>query len=633
MSKKVQTKSIKSYILLFSLVVILLLIVYEDRIPDFSDYAINTMNELLSGSDQTSRLPGTQIEAAPTPIAKAGGRKADNVLRILHPEAPTILNPYLTNSVKDLEASRITYEPLASFDKDGQLILFLAAEAPKVAADGKSVTWQLKQDIKWSDGQPFTAEDVRFTYQFATNPKVQSNSANLYSTIEDVQVIDPYTVKVNFKDVNPAWYVPFVGLRGAILPRHIFEPYNGDNARKASANTLPVGTGPYRVVEPGIKPQEVLLLGTQTVETKKIVYTLNPHFREADKVFFSQVELRGGGTVKEAARLVLQEGKVDYAYNLGQLSPEELANMEETGQGRLVVNFGSWVERILLNRTDPNQETEDGERSSLKFSHPFFSNKKIRQAFAHAIDREAIAALYGQIGRPTYNNLIIPPHHRYDSMPATFYAFDLEKSKVLLDETGWIDTDNDGIRDKDGINMKVFIFQMLTTTPKQYGQIVKKALESIGIEVELKLRAPTIMFSPGADNPDSVRRFNADMQEFQRMAASLDPVAYLQFWTCDQIPQKNNNWSGYNYERWCNKDFEKQLQQAAIELNPEKRRQLVSQMNDMMIEDVVMIPVVYVAESQGVGRDIEGVDLTPWDANTWNIKDWRRISPEERNYE
>ena len=106
-------------------------------------------------------------------------------LKLLSWQAPTILNPHLSTGFKDAEASRITLEPLATFDKNGQLVPFLAQEIPSLAngglgKDGKSVTWKLKKGVKWSDGQPFTAKDVVFTYQFITNPKVGSTSAGSY---------------------------------------------------------------------------------------------------------------------------------------------------------------------------------------------------------------------------------------------------------------------------------------------------------------------------------------------------------------------------------------------------------------------------------------------------------------------
>ncbi|EAZ88537.1 ABC transporter substrate-binding protein, partial [Crocosphaera chwakensis] len=167
-----------------------------------------------------------------------------DTLRLLYWQAPTILNPHLSTGLKDSEASRITLEPLASYDKNGELIPFLAAEIPTrdnggIAEDGKSVTWKLKPDIKWSDGTPFTADDVVFTYEFLSNPKVGATSAGDYEIIEKVEALDYDTVKITFKRVNPAWNRFFIGSSGLILPGHIYKQYNGENARQAPANLLP----------------------------------------------------------------------------------------------------------------------------------------------------------------------------------------------------------------------------------------------------------------------------------------------------------------------------------------------------------------------------------------------------------
>jgi len=559
---------------------------------------------------------------------KPDGRGAGDILRILNPSAPTILNPHLSVAKKDWESCRITYEPLASFDKDGHLIPFLAAEIPSlenggVAADGKSVTWKLEHDVKWSDGIPFTADDVLFTYQFVTNPEVKAPTVNFYSTIETVQVIDPYTITIHFKEVTPAWALPFVGSRGLIIPRHIFAPYNGANAREAPANTLPVGTGPYRVMPPGIKPQEVLLLGMQIVETNKIVFEPNPFFREPEKLSFSRIELRGGGTPKRAAKSVLQKGSVDLAYNLGLLSQAELAALEIV-KGDLVMAPEARVTRILLNRTDPHRETEDGERSHLNFPHPFFSDKRVRRAFAYAIDKEAISETYGPAGESVDNNLVDPPQY---ASPNSFYEFNLEKSKTLLDEAGWIDSDGDGIRDKDGEKLKVIFQGYVNTSDQQTQHIVKSSLNSIGIDVELKVTDPSIMFGPASASPDSAWHFNSDMALFSIKSHSPDPSGYMRGWTCAQIPQKANNWQGLNFERWCSPEYDALLQKSDTELDPEKRRQLFIQMNDMLIEDVVMIPIIYLYHGIGVSTSIENIDPTPWDASAWNIQNWRRVAP------
>jgi peptide/nickel transport system substrate-binding protein len=282
------------------------------------------------------------------------------------------------------------------------------------------------------------------------------------------------------------------------------------------------------------------------------------------------------------------------------------------------------VYRILLNQTDPNKENSSGERSSVDVPHPFFSDANVRQAFALAIDRDSLAASFGPLGRPVTNNLVTPP--QYNS-PNIFYKYDPEKAKALLEESGWIAPAGDTIRQKNGVKLKVVlqsysgadvIFQNVNT--------IKKNLEAVGVEVELKLKDISIMFgAPCASNPDSTGCFNADMMYFYFRMASSDPGAYLTFWTFGAMPQKANNWSGDNLERWCNPAYDKLLELSKTEVNPEERAKLFIKMNDMLIENVVMIPTVLYADVLGVSPTIQGVDLTPWDAYTWNISDWRQV--------
>ncbi len=580
-------------------------------------------------------IPATAEPAAAEPEQVSDAQPLHNALRVLnvlHPQSPTILNIHLTQNVKDFEPARIVYEPLAAFDKDGRLVPILAAEIPslengQLAADGKSVTWKLRQDVVWSDGVPFTADDVVFTYSYIIDPDVKStNSANYNLVAENgVQALDDYTVQIKFKEINPAWFVPFVGNRGVILPRHIFSQYKGANAGEAPANIMPVGTGPYVVKAPGIKPQEVLLLGSQIVQTTKIVFEPNPNYRFPEKIHFDRIIWRGGGTVNEAARLSLQVGDVDVAYDLDLVDPAVLTEMSENNStGKLVAAFAPGVERILLNQTDPNRPSDEQEYSSLSVPHPLFKEKVIRQAFAYAIDRDAIAALYGKNGIPAYVVLVSPPQYQSKNI---FYSYDPAKANALLDEAGYVDTDGDGIREKDGVEMKVVFQTLVGAISQKAQQIIQKNLNAIGVDVELKIVDSSIMFGAGASNPDSVSRFNADLLMFRTRSGSPDPTAFMATWTCAGIPQKANNWTGNNNERWCNPLYDELFQQVRVELDPAKREQIFIQLNDMLIEDVAVIPLVWRASTLGVNQNLNGIDPTPWDSITWNIQDWTLTAP------
>lgn len=532
-------------------------------------------------------------------------------LKLLYWQAPTILNPHLSTGFKDSEASRITLEPLASFDKNGELVLFLASEIPTLengglATDGKSVTWKLKEGIKWSDGTPFTAADVVFTYEFITNPKVASVTAGNYEIINKVEALDEHTVKITFTEVNPAWFLVFVGTGGMILPKHIYQEYNGENARSAPANLKPIGTGAYQVIE--FKPGDV------------VIYQPNSYYREADKIPFKRIELKGGGDATSAARAVLQTGDADYAYNL-QIEANILKELETAGKGKIITNFGSLSERILINQTNPNKATPEGEKSSLKYPHPFFTDKTVRQALALAIDRDLITQqLYGSTGKSTANFLISPA--QYNS-PNTSYEFNPNKAEELLDNAGWQDTNNNGIRDKNGVEMQILFQTSVNPLRQKTQEIIKQGLQKIGIGVELKSVDPSIFFSSDPANNDTIEHFYADLQMYTTGNTNPDPGNYMKTYTCGEIPQKSNSWKGQNVSRYCNPEYDTLWQQSTKELDPEKRTQLFIKMNDMLVNNAIVIPLVHRAETVGFSNRITGLDLTPWDLNTWNIADWK----------
>ena len=582
-----------------------------------------TLMIILSSCGSAPTSPPTVTSAPPAtkaPTAAVRHRGQGGTLTLLYFQAPTMVNPHLSSGTKDLSASRITYEPLASFNKDSELVPVLAAEVPslengQVAPDGTYVTWKLRQDVKWADGETFTADDVLFTYQYITNPEVKSSSAPSYGEVKSVEALDDYTVRVNFKKPTAAWYAPFVGSFGMIIPRHIFEAYDGANSADAPANLHAIGTGPYFVDE--YRKEDVLIIGGNAVSTVRIIYDVNPYYRDPDKPFFNRVELQGGGDLNLAGQ-ASKEGLVDFTWNI-TLPESTLVDIESGGKMLVLAPTSSFVERIMLNFTDPNSETTDGERSSVQFPHPFLSDLRVRQAISMAIDREAIAAAYGRGGSLITNILAEPSYY---ASPTNKYEHNPQKAIELLDEAGWNDSNGDGVREKDGMGLRL-VFQTSIQVLRQVAQEqVKKDLEAIGFAVELKQIDSSIFLGPPKDTTDTRRQFFADLEEFAFSNKSPDPTAYMAAWLCHQAAQKSNDWSLPNWSRYCNAEFDALFAQASAELDPQKRTELFVKMNELLIRDVAVIPLVKYAQPHAVGVDLKGYDFTIWDVEVWNIADW-----------
>jgi peptide/nickel transport system substrate-binding protein len=553
-----------------------------------------------AGVAQTS----APFEYKPT---KAGGGGA---LKTLYWQAPTLLNPHFAGGTKDQEGSRVFYEPLAAWDPDGNLAPVLAAEIPEIesggiAQDGMSVTWKLKTDVQWHDGRPFTADDVVFNWEYTADPATATTTIGSYRDIK-VEKVDPLTVRVHFKKPTPFWADAFVGQNGMIVPKHLFEAYKGANSREAPGNLKPVGTGPYRFVD--FKPGDM-------VKGER-----NPTYHVANRPFFDTIEMKGGGDAVSAARAVIQSGEYDHAWNL-QVEDEILLKLEAGGsaRGRVEILPSGNIEHIQLNGTDPWTEV-DGERSSIKTQHPLFSDPAVRQAMKLLVDRASVEKhIYGRTGVATGNFVNNPA--RFVSKN-TQWEFNVEKANQLLDQAGW-KRGSDGVRAKDGKKLKL-VFQTATNAPRQKTQaIVKQACQKAGIEMELKSIVASVYFSSDVGNPDTTRKFYSDVQMYQTTMGAPDPEAFMRQFVSWEIASKENKWQGRNIVRWRNDQYDKAFRAAEGEVDPVKRAALFIAMNDMVVGDAAVIPVVYRPRVSGVSRQLKA-RLSGWDNDVWDLKNWYR---------
>ena len=536
---------------------------------------------------------------------KAGG---GGPLKMLFWQAPTLLNPHFAVGTKDQEAARIFYEPLAGWDADGNLVPFLAAEIPNLenrglADDGMSVTWKLKQGVKWHDGTPFTADDCVFNWEYAADPETASVTIASYKDVK-VEKIDDHTVKVIFKKPTPFWPDAFVGTRGMLIPKHLFEQYKGAKSRDAPANLKPVGTGAFEFVD--FKPGD-LVTGKR-----------NPNYHVKNRPYFDTIEMKGGGDAVSAARAVLQTGEYDFAWNL-QVEDEILKKLEAGGKGTVLLVDGGSIEHIQLNTTDPWTEI-DGEKSSLKTKHPTLSDKAVRDALNVLVDRGSVEKyIYGRTGIATANFLNNPVRFRSKT---TKWEFNIAKANQILDAAGW-KRGSDGVREKGGKKLK-YVYQTSINTPRQKNQaIVKQACQKAGIEVELKSVTASVYFSSDVGNPDTYPHFYCDLQMYTTTMTEPDPALFMNQFTSWEAATKENKWQGRNITRWRSDEYDKTYRAAEGELDPVKRAALFIKMNELVIGDVVVIPVVYRPNVRGVESKLK-LTLSGWDNDMYMVSDWYR---------
>ncbi|MDO9075254.1 MAG: peptide ABC transporter substrate-binding protein [Rubrivivax sp.] len=537
------------------------------------------------------------------PTRRGGG----GLLRLLWWQGPTLLNPHFATGQKDLDGARLFYETLADWDDEGRLVPSLAAELPSrdnggVAADGRSVTWKLKRGVTWHDGQPFTADDVVFTWQYASNPATAAVSIGYY-TDRVVEKVDSHTVRITFGQPTPFWASTFVGAGGEILPRHLFAPYTGAKSRDAPNNFKPVGTGPYRCVE--FKPGD-LVRGT-----------LNPTYHGANRPHFDNVEMKGGGDAVSAARAVLQTGEFDFAWNI-QVEDELVRRMEAGGKGRAVYSGGADLEFVIFNFTDPQREV-DGERSSLKAPHPVLSDFAVRDALALLVDKASIEKfIYGRAGVATANYLNNPPRYR---SPNTAWEFNPAKAAALLDAAGW-KPGAGGIREKGGRQLK-FLFQTSINAPRQKTQaLIKQAALKAGVAIEVKAVVGSVFFSTDAGNPDTYGKFQADLQMFTA-AGTVDPTRPMLRFASWEAATKANKWSGINLSRWRNAAYDRAFRETEVELDPVRRTALFLQMNDLVVQQRAVLPLIHRKSVAAVAGRLQA-PVSGWASDLAFVRDWYR---------
>ncbi|MDO9075255.1 MAG: peptide ABC transporter substrate-binding protein [Rubrivivax sp.] len=543
--------------------------------------------------------------AIPYKPTKRGGGGA---LKVLWWQGATLLNPHFASGTKDQEGSRIFYEPLAAWDADGNLVPVLAAEVPSrengsLAADGRSVTWKLKRGVTWHDGKPFTADDVVFNWEYCRDPA--SSTVNI-ATYRDIKVdkVDSHTVKITFNKPTPFWAEAFVGTVGMILPRHLFADYAGAKSREAPTNLKPVGTGPYKFVD--FKPGDI------------VRGEINNNYHIANRPHFDSFEMKGGGDAVSAARAVLQTGEYDFAWNL-QVEDEILKRLEAGGKGRAFITAGGNIEFIQLNPTDPNTEI-DGERSHASTKHPAFTDPAVRQAMGLLVDRQGIQDfIYGRTGVATANFLNNPP--RYKS-PNTKFEFNVEKANQVLEAAGW-KRGAGGVREKGNVKLK-FLYQTSINAPRQKTQqIVKQAAQKAGIDLELKSVTGSVFFSTDFANPDTYPKFYADIQMYTTTMTMPDPQVFMEQYASWEVATKANKWAGRNISRWKNDEYDKTFRAAQGELDPVKRAAMFIRLNDLVINDGHIVPVVYRPRVAGVATKLSA-PLSGWDNDMWALPHWYR---------
>ena len=491
-------------------------------------------------------------------------------------------------------------EYLIDVNEKGEYVPVLAVEVPSVenggvSEDGLTITYKLKKGIKWSDGQPFTSADVKFTWEALINPKNLVKSRSGYELIESVETPDDHTAVVKYKE----YYAPYLTRFSPVLPKHILGQL--DNMNDAPYNRMPVGTGAFRV--------------TEWVSGDHITMVKNPYYREADKVkidklFFKIIPSREVGIAQ------IQAGDVDGVWDLIEA---QIPMMEKNPEISLCLSNGLVSERLILNHSTPFPPNN----GNPDYPHPILADLRVRQAIQYAIDKDTIIdkLLYGK-AQPGTTEIPDGWAHNPDVKPT---EYDPEKAKQLLDAAGW-KPGADGIREKDGTRLRL---KITTTTGNKLREMVEQVLvaqmKAVGIEFYIENVPSSVLFGSWANDADRKKgRYDILMYT---TGPGIDPhQQYEGYFHSKNIPTEANGGSGYNYTRHRDAELDKWLDLAGKAPSLEKRAEAYRKAQARVAE---IVPHIYLYRRVNVHafrNNVKGwipngygiIDVVA----TWNVADW-----------
>lgn len=497
--------------------------------------------------------------AAPAQAAPGAPVKGGHLISVVVPEPQ---NVGLAISNPSIVIVSNVFDGLVAYDENFKLVPRLA-ESWQSSSDGKTITFKLRRGVKWHDGKPFTSADVQYSLMEFCK-KVLPRGAGTYGRLQRVETPDAHTAVLHLDAPSPVIWAALSVNETQILPRHIYE---GSNPLTNPANNRPVGTGPFVFKE--------------WVRGSHVTLERNPDYWEADRPHLDRLTFR---VINDAAARAasLENGEVQYI----PLSPVPLADVARLASSRKVK-----VERRGWEAVAPMYFFEFNLRRKP------FEDIRVRQAIAHAIDRNALAksVFYGFAEPAT--GPVPSSQKRFRNPGLAQYAFDPDRAEKLLDQAGLR-------RQADGVRLRLNHLTLpYGDDYKRAGEVFRQQLKRIGVEVTLlNYDLPTYLRKVYTD-------FDFDTQSLF-LAAYADPQIGVQrrYWT--QSIKPGTPWG--NASSYSNLELDAILEQAQIEPDEEKRRVLLYRFQDIVQRDVPSVSLLELQQFRVWSSRLQGVDVGPF---------------------
>jgi peptide/nickel transport system substrate-binding protein len=495
------------------------------------------------------------------------------------------INVLYTAAGLALSAAKMVQRGLLFYDEKDEFTGELAEAVPTlqnggISQDGKTITYKLRQNVKWHDGKPVTAADVKFTWQAIMNPTSKVVSRYGYDLIDAVDTPDDATVVVRFKQPFAPWAILF----DAIIPKHLLE--NEADLSQSEFNRKPIGFGPLKVNE--------------WVSGDHITWDANPdYFRggpRVDKVIMRFVPS------SEAALNAVRAGEVEIGWGLNEPAIPQLRALEPQGI-RTIIDVIPNSHRYAF---DMNKEKA-----------PIFADIKVRKAVALAINKQDLVdkLLYGvtKPGRTEWDNTY------WENTGLQPYPFAPDEAKKLLDEAGWV-PGSDGIRVKDG---KRLSFAHSTYTGDQLMEnvqlFVQRNLKDVGVEMSIKnVALATAFASYQAGGTWATAQY--EMGGWLHGLRNPDPDLSFRF-ACTQIPSDTNP-TGSQWYHYCNPEVDKLFAQQANIFDPAERKKVIDQIQKLIYDDYAVVYLYDYTSIYAVKAGLKNFEPHAWGNFYWNVQDW-----------
>ncbi len=482
---------------------------------------------------------------------------------------PSVLVPMLASDSASHEAASLLFRGLVRYDTDLTLIGDLA-RSWDITNEGRTITFHLKQNVVWEDGTPFTAEDVYFGFKTITDKNTPTAYAGDYLQVSKAEVPDAHTFRVTYD--KP--FAPALATWGnmVVLPRHILE---GTDITKSSFLRNPIGLGPFRL--------------KKWVAGERLIFEASPSYYKGGPFLDNYLFRFIPDTATQF--LELQAGSLD----IMSLTPMQYTRQTETAF-------------FKKNFTKFKYPAFSYTYLAFNFRHPWFRDKRVRQAVSYAIDKQEIVngVLLG-LGREA-TGPYVPDTWPYNP-DVKRYPHDPAKARRLLNDAGWSDSDGDGVLDKNG---HAFAFTILTNLGnplrRKAATIIQWRLEKIGIKVDIRVIEWATFINEFVDK----RRFQAIILGW---SIGLDPDQY-DIWHSSKTGEKELNFISYK-----NAEADELLEKARRIYDRSKRRRLYCKFQEILAEEqpYVFLYVPYALPI--VSSRFKNVEATPIGI-MYNIDRW-----------